>query len=690
MSAGSQHAQASQDHIEPSPLEVGIRGEDYVPYVRAEQNIPEFTIQVLILGLCQAVFFGLADGYLALKIGLTVSASIPAAVISMAILRGFLKRGTILENNLVQNMASVGESLAAGAIFTLPALYLLAHSLHNDPTAFTPTWFKAFVIACLGGAMGILFMIPLRRYLIVKEHGKLRYPEGTACAEVLMAGDEGGKQARTVFSAVGLAGLYRLLMNGVGLWPENIVYSLGRLGFPTACSFDMLPSLLAVGFIIGIRTCGVMLAGAALGWFVIIPMIAHFGVLATVPVLPAKHLLISQMTPDGIWEHYLRFIGAGAVAMGGLVSLGRSIPTIIDSFGSAIRGMLAAGKGEGESSIRTYRDMPLPIVLGILIAIFLVLGVSTGVNPSGFLGAFLAVVFAFFFVTVSSRIVGIVGSTSMPLSGMTIGALLATCGILKIAGWSGSAGVAAALTVACFVCIAISLGGDISQDLKIGFLVGATPRWVQITQLVAIVISSMSVAMIVHFFAPGVISHKFLAPQANLMFQLTRGIIDGHLPWILVVVGMFIAAVVEMMDIGSLPFAIGLYLPLNLSTTIIFGGLIHWATMSLLPATARKKANDKGLLAASGMVAGDALVGVGLGIVTLVAGVRGASKNWDVPWIFWERGHMWWLKQQSAGFAVTWVLFAGLCVYLWYVVMSTGRQAARETTDNVSSGGMSS
>lgn len=681
---------------ETSPLESGVRGEDYIPYIRADENVREFTLQVLVLGLIQAVFFGLADGYLGLKIGLTVSASIPAAVISMAILRGILKRGTVLENNLVQNMASVGESLAAGAVFTLPALYLLQDWLvkNNQEQIFSPGWFKSFAIACLGGLMGILFMIPLRRYLIVKEHGKLRYPEGTACAEVLMAGDEGGEQARTVFTALGIAGLYRIFMNGLKLWPEEVIFPLKGLGFPTILSFDMLPSLLAVGFIIGLRTCGVMLAGAVLGWFVIIPLIAYIGATSGAPVPPAT-MLISEMTPGDIRLDYLRYIGAGAVAMGGIVSLFKALPTIIDSFGTAIRGVLKPDSGPQDQHIRTSRDMPLPVVMGGIVLIFLALGIFTPLNPGGFLGAFLAVVFAFFFVTVSSRIVGIVGSTSMPLSGMTIGALLATCGILKLAGWGGTAGIAAALVVACLVCIAISMGGDISQDLKIGFLVGATPRWVQITQVIAVCISALSVAMIVNGFSKGVIDHKFEAPQANLMFVLTQGIMEGKLPWMLVIVGAGIALVVEMMDIGSLPFAIGLYLPLNLSTTIVFGGLIHWAALRILPAKAHKAANDKGLLAASGMVAGDALVGVGLGLMTLVAGVWFAVPDkWDVPWFFWPEGVSWFEGPTGARIAaalgttpamvgnlLTCALFALLCVYLWRVVMARGRQAASESRD---------
>ncbi|MBM3462278.1 MAG: oligopeptide transporter, OPT family [Armatimonadetes bacterium] len=695
----AKHAAVEAEDLTLRVADSDVSGDEYVPYVPAEQKVPEFTFQVLVLGIFQAVFFGLADGYLGLKIGLTVSASIPAAVISMAILRGLLKRGTILENNLVQNMASVGESLAAGAVFTIPALYILQDFLQKSgqPDVFSPNWYKAFFIACFGGIMGILFMIPLRRYLIVREHGRLRYPEGTACAEVLMAGDEGGQQARTVFAAVGISGLYRFLMDGLRLWNYEVSWPLWKagadgmkIGLPTYLSFEMLPSLLAVGFIIGLRTCGIMLAGAALGWFVIIPLVAYFGQYVNTVIPPATAAL-NTLGPNEIYKFYLRYIGAGAVAMGGIVSLVKALPIIIDSFRSALGEMSSGGAAAPVEKKRTMQDIPLPMVLGGAAAIFLIVSVFKPVNPSGFLGGFLAVVFAFFFVTVSSRIVGIVGSTSMPLSGMTIGALLATCLILKAFGWGGSAGMAAALVIASLVCIAISMGGDISQDLKIGFLVGATPRWVQITQLIAVVVSSLTVALIVQSFSPGVVAGEFKAPQANLMFLLTRGIMEGQLPWLLVITGMGIALCVEMMGIGSLPFAIGLYLPLSLSTTIVFGGLIHWGTMSLLPKIAHKAANDKGLLAASGMVAGDALVGVGLGLMMLIPeflqflaqklsmtipALLTNPSLWNPSLLIWGQGDAWFVGREDLSNIVTCGLFAMLCVYLWKSVMSAGREAS--------------
>ena len=632
--------------------------EPFKPYVASEENLPEFTWTALILGMIQAIFFGVADAYLALKLGMTVGASIPAAVISMSVLRGLLKRGTVLENNLVQNMASVGESLAAGATFTIPALYLLKASLPpGEAVPFDLSLMQVYFITCVGGLMGILFMIPMRRYLIVKEHGKLRYPEGTACAEVLMAGDKGGQSAGTVFAAIAVAGLYRVAENAFNLFKEIVVWPVKTLG--TNLSFDLLPSLMAVGFILGLETCGIMLAGAALGWFVIIPLIGFFGHGLTT-VLPPGDVLISAMTPDDLWANYLRYIGAGAVAFGGLVSLCKALPTIWESIAAVFGELRSARQGAIEEKGRTARDMPLHFVLAGWVVLFVLVALNRGINPTGLLGAVLTVVFAFFFVTVSSRIVGIVGSTSMPLSGMTIGALLVTCLVVKAAGYLGTVGMAASLVVAAMVCIAISMGGDISQDLKIGFLLGATPRWVQVTQVISVLVSSFSVCLLVDFMAPQVIDHTYKAPQANLLFLITQGVIGGKLPWVPVIIGMCISACVEMMGIGSLPFAVGLYLPLELTTTLIFGGLIHWFFHRFYPEKGHKKLYDHGLLVCSGLVAGDALVGV------LLAALTRWGKDLSITSF---------PLKDSQGFSCA--CFALLCLYLFWEV----RKAARAPED---------
>jgi putative OPT family oligopeptide transporter len=559
-----------------------------------------------VVGILQAAFFGLADSYLALKLGMTMGASIPAAVISMSILRGVLKRDSVLENNLVQNMASVGESLATGAMFTIPALLILQKHVAEKgeamPLPLGP--FQIYFIACMGGLMGILFMIPMRRNLIVKEHGRLRYPEGTACAEVLIAGDRGGQAARAVFSGIIVSGLYNIMMKGLGWFKEIVFFPVTFL--KTEVSFQLAPSLLAVGFILGLPTCGIMVSGAVLGWFVIIPMIGYFGAGLTVPIAPATEL-ISKLTPFDLWDSYLRYIGAGAVAFGGLVGLVNALPTIKESIQVAIKEMASREK---VPKTRTSEDLPMPLVMGGWVLIFVLIASYQKLNLAGVTGALLAVVFAFFFVTVSSRIVGIVGTSSMPLSGMTIGALLITCLVVQATGLQGSAGIAAALVIGAMICIAIAMGGDISQDLKIGFLVGASPKWVQITQVISVLVSSAVVCQVVNLLGPLVISGELKAPQANLMYLVSQGVMEGNLPWVPVCIGMAIAACVEMMGIGSLPFAVGLYLPLELSTTLAFGGLIHHAFHRYAPVALHKKMYDYGILLCSGMVAGDALTGL--------------------------------------------------------------------------------
>ena len=568
--------------------------------------MPEFTWVVLVMGLLQAAFFGLADSYLALKLGFTMGASIPAAVISMSVLRGVLKRDSVLENNLVQNMASVGESLATGAMFTLPALLLLQkHVAEKGEAMPIPTGpLQIYFIACMGGLMGILFMIPMRRNLIVKEHGRLRFPEGTACAEVLIAGDKGGASAQSVFLGILVAGIYNIMMKGLGWFKEIVSWPVTYL--KTELSFQLAPSLLAVGFILGLPTCGIMVSGAVLGWFVIIPAISYFGAGVPQAIFPAT-APISQLTPIDIWDFYLRYIGAGAVAFGGLVGLFNAMPTIFSSIRIAVKEMTSREK---VPRTRTNEDLPMPFVMGGWLVIFLLIACYQKLNLAGVTGAVLAVTFAFLFVTVSSRIVGIVGTSSMPLSGMTIGALLVTCLVVQSLGLQGAAGIGAVLVVSSMICIAIAMGGDISQDLKIGFLVGASPKWVQITQIISVLVSSAVVCQVVILLGPLVLSKALPAPQANLVFMISQGVLEGNLPWVPVFIGMGIAACVEMLGIGSLPFAVGLYLPLELSSTLAFGGLIHYLFHRFTPERLHKKLYDHGLLLCSGMVAGDALTGL--------------------------------------------------------------------------------
>ena len=602
---------------------------DFQPYIADDaKGVPEFTWVVVVVGLLQAAFFGLADSYLALKLGFTMGASIPAAVISMSILRGLLRRESVLENNLVQNMASVGESLATGAMFTIPALLLLRNNLQTSgevlPIDFGP--FQIYFIACMGGLMGILFMIPMRQNLIVKEHGNLRYPEGTACAEVLIAGDKGGEAAASVFIGMLVSTIYNVGMKFLGWFKELVIFPVSYL--KTEMSFTLSPSLLAVGFILGLPTCGILISGAILGWFVIIPTIAYFGAELTVPVAPATKL-ISEMEPFDIWNYYLRYIGAGGVAFGGLIGLLKSCPTIYESIKVAFQEMTGHEKVE---KTRTSEDLPMPWVMAGWLVIFLLIGLFKSLNLIGFTGAFLAVFFSFFFVTVASRIVGIIGTSSMPLSGMTIGALLVTCLVVQASGLKGAAGIVAALVISAMICIAISMGGDISQDLKIGYLVGASPKWVQITQILSVLVCSGVICLVVNILGPKVLSGELKAPQANLMLLMSQGIIEGNLPWIPVFIGMGIAACVEMMGIGSLPFAVGLYLPLDLSTTLIFGGLVHWAFHKLTDKSLHKKMYDRGILLCSGMVAGDAITGLTVALLSSYGIGDALRKSYAETW----------------------------------------------------------
>ncbi len=573
-------------------------GQNYIPYVPGNKVMPEFTAVSIIVGVLLAIVFGAANAYLGLMVGMTVSASIPAAVISMAIIRIILKRKSILENNMVQTIASAGESLAAGAIFTIPALFLWG----ENPDALTMG-----LITLLGGLLGVLFMIPVRRYLIVKEHGVLPYPEGTACAEVLVAGEEGGSGASLVFAG-GLVGLlFKFLGDGLKLFPTEIEWEI--TGFKgAAVGADVLPALLGVGFIIGPKISAYMLAGAILGWLGFIPLISFFGETVTVNIFPAADTIVN-LGYWGIWNKYIRYIGAGAVATGGIISLIKAIPTIISSFRDAIKGFKIKGNGEVE---RTDKDLnPKWIIIG-LVLIIVAIAVLPQV-PVGILGAILIAIFGFFFVTVSSRIVGLVGSSSNPVSGMTIATLLITTIIMKAAGYTGVEGMVAALVVGAVICTAAAIAGDASQDLKTGYLVGSTPWKQQIGEVIGVVASAAVIGYILIMLnnAYGFGSKELAAPQATLMKMVIEGIMSGNLPWNLVFVGVASSIVFELFGVPSLPVAIGLYLPIHLSTPIMAGGVIR----GILDKREKdekvlKERVEKGVLYSSGLIAGEGLMGI--------------------------------------------------------------------------------
>jgi putative OPT family oligopeptide transporter len=542
----------------------------------------EFTIRAVVLGILLAVVFGAANAYLGLKVGLTVSASIPAAVMSMAILRGLLRSGSILENNIVQTIASAGESLAAGVIFVVPALIFLG---------LPPSQFVIFLLASTGGLLGICLMVPIRKHLIEGEHDRLPYPEGTACAEVLHAGEEGGRKAKTVFFGLLAGGLFKFFMAALKLWPERAGLLIRPLS--TFLSFDLSPALTGVGYILGIRISSLVFAGGLLGWFVIIPLISHFrGV-----------LVLSADEAFALWSNYVRYIGAGAVLGGGLASLVRSLPAFRGAFRVAMEGLSRRGL--------TTEDLPMTWVFGGIGGIFLLLFLVPSFHLN-FIGALLAIVFAFLFVTVAAWIVGIIGSSQSPVSAMTIATLLIVSVIFVAVGHTGEAGMVSALSLGAIVCIAAAISGDTSQDLKTGFLVGAIPRNQQLAEIIGVLAPATVIGWVLFLLhqAYTLGSEALSAPQATLMSLVVKGVFGGTMPWALILTGVFIAVFIELLRVQSISVAIGLYLPLELTSSIFLGG----AMAHLLGQ------REKGILFTSGLIAGDALLGILIAIL-IVSGI---------------------------------------------------------------------
>ena len=567
--------------------------------------LPEITKTSIIIGVSLAIVFGAANAYLGLRVGLTVSASIPAAVISMGIIRMILKRDSILENNIVQTMGSAGESVAAGCIFTLPVLFLWAkEGITQEPSLLTIT-----VIALCGGFLGIFFMVPLRSALIVKEHETLPYPEGTACAQVLMAGEKGGASAKLVFIGIGAAAFFKILVDGLKVIPSTVTLKLEFL--KTQISAEAYPALIAVGYICGFRISALMVAGGVLGWLVLIPMISFFGADEIIP--PCTETVEQVYAADGaigIWSNFLRYIGAGAVVAAGFISLGKSAPLIVSTFVDAIRDLRKSGEGD---NLRTSQDMDMRIIIAGVIGVVLVLWLIPMV-PVGLMGAILIAVFGFLFCTVSSRMVGLVGSSNNPVSGMTIATLLFATLILKLTGHSGSSGMLGAIAIGSVICIAVNLAGDTSQDLKTGFLLGATPKKQQYSEFIGIVAAGLAIGGILILLnkAWGFGSVELSAPQATLMKMIIEGVMDGNLPWALIFMGMAVSVAVELVGVSSLAFAIGLYLPLQTTMPVFIGGLLRLITDKITKPEEDDIGN--GILYASGLIAGEGLVGILLAI----------------------------------------------------------------------------
>ena len=595
-----------------SKLSNNSKESKFVPYVSASKSLPELTVTAIILGIILAIVFGAANAYLGLLIGLTVSASIPAAVISMAILRGIFRRDSILENNIVQTMTTAGEAIGAGAVFTIPALFMWGMDVSQALILF---------IVLTGGFLGVFMMVPLRQLLIVREHETLPYPEGTACAEVLKSGEKGGSSAKLIGVGLVIGGVVKALGDGFKLFKTEV--ETGITGFKNAVvGLDAFPSLLGVGYIIGPRVAGQMIGGGLLAWVVLIPAISFFGSGSSTPIFPSE-VPIGELDAWGIWDNYIRYIGAGAVATGGLITLIKTLPTLFSSAFATLRGV-QANKGQLKAGlIRTEKDIPAKFVwLGMLIVLLII--AFAPVTEVGIIGAVAIGIFGFLFVTVASRIVGIVGSSSSPTSGMTIATLLIVALIYKATGFTGMDGMIAVVTVAAIVCTALAVSGDVSQDLKTGYIVGGTPWKQQVAMMIGVVASAavigFTLVLMDNAYTMG--SAELPAPKAALMKILAEGVLGGDLPWTLIFIGTAIAITLEFFGLNSLSVAVGIYLPVHTSAPIMIGGFVRYFVERFAKSKEARKARvDRGTLFASGLIAGESLIGV-LIAVLIAVGVK--------------------------------------------------------------------
>lgn len=595
-----------------------MENKEFKPYVPAEKITPEITVTSMIIGVILAVVFGAANAYLGLRVGMTVSASIPAAVIAMGVIRVIMRKNSILESNIVQTIGSAGESLAAGAIFTLPTLFLWA----AEGKSGKPSLLEITLIALIGGLLGVFFMVPLRNALIVKEHGILPYPEGTACAEVLLAGEKGGANASTVFAGMGFAAFFKFVIDGLKVVASEITLTVK--GFAGAIGTQIYPAVMSVGYICGAKISSFMFAGGVLSWLVIIPLIVLFGENITLyPGTAPIGEIFAEGGASAIWSTYIRYIGAGALAAGGIISLIKSLPLIIKTFGGAMKSISG---GQVVSDDRTSKDLNLKVVIAAIVILTIVVWLIPAI-PVSLLGAAIIVVFGFFFATVSSRMVGLVGSSNNPVSGMAIATLLIATLILKATGATGIDGMCSAIAIGSIICIVAAISGDTSQDLKTGYILGATPKKQQIGELVGVVASALAIGGTLYLLdsAWGFGTNELAAPQATLMKLIIEGVMEGNLPWTLVFIGAFIAVVVEIIGIPVLPFAIGIYLPVQLNACIMVGGLVRLALDKIKSDKKEKIVND-GVLFCSGMIAGEGLVGI---LLALLA-VFGLDKVFDL------------------------------------------------------------
>ena len=647
------------------------KGASYKPFIPADKVVPEITVTSIILGILLAVVFGAANAYLGLRVGMTISASIPAAVLSMGVIRFILRKDSILENNMVQTIGSAGESLAAGAIFTLPALFLWAEEGKIE----APSMLTITLICLVGGILGILFMIPLRQALIVEEHGVLPFPEGQACSEVLMAGEEGGSKAGAVFSGLGIAALYKLLTDGFKFWPSEVGHDI-KFFKGSSLGMQVLPALAGVGYICGPKISSYMFAGGTLSWFVLMPVIALFGADAT--VFPGTEV-IGTLDPGSLWGTYVRYIGAGAVATGGVISLIKSFPMIVRTFKAT---MATFGKKDDQKITtlpRTQQDLPMPLVIGLVILLVLLIWLlpTFPVNP---LGALLVVIFGFFFAAVSSRMVGLIGSSNNPVSGMAIATLLATTVLLKVTGTAGTKGMVGAIAIGGIICVVAAIAGDTSQDLKTGFLVGATPKKQQIGEMIGVVASAISIGYVLDLLnkAWGFGGSEIPAPQGMMMKMIVEGIMNAQLPWGLIFIGVFVAIVIEILGVPVMPVAVGMYLPFSLSAGIMCGGVIRWFVEKRTKDNEKfnKEAVERGTLYTSGLIAGEGLMGILLAVFAVAHLDIDLSSKFSIGQI---------------GSLVMWVLMLGTLLYtcfgkknLKYIVKKSDVQYDSDNAEDAS------
>ncbi len=595
------------------------KNESFKPYISADKVLPEFTVTSILMGIILAVVFGAANAYLGLKVGMTVSASIPAAVISLGVIRVIMKKNSILESNMVQTIGSAGESLAAGAIFTMPALFLWAEEGKID----MPGYLEITLIALFGGILGVLFMIPLRKALIVEEHGTLPYPEGMACAEVLLAGEEGGSNASTVFAGMGLGAAFKFIVDGLKIVPSDIA-TPNIKGYAGQIGVEIYPALIGVGYICGPSISSYMFAGGIIAWLVLIPAVVFFGGSIDFATLGntglAGQTIAEVYAANGasaIWSNVIKYVGAGAIATGGVISLLKSLPLIIKTFAGAMKSLKNTSGG---TNVRTDRDLKMPVVLGIILIVIILIWLVPSV-PVSLLGAFLIAIFGFFFATVSSRMVGLIGSSNNPVSGMAIATLLISTFVLKATGNTGMAGMTGAIAIGSIICVIAAIAGDTSQDLKTGFIVGATPAKQQVGELIGVVASGFAIAGVMSLLnkAWGFGSAEIPAPQATLMKMIVEGIMDAKLPWVLVFMGVFLALALEVLRVPVMPFAIGLYLPIYLSCGIMVGGVVRLFLDKKKEAEAKKKEMiSNGTLYCAGMIAGEGLVGILMAVLAII------------------------------------------------------------------------